>query len=127
MTPHTVEVVISENDPPAQEVQEVDTLQIKTKHAVEAVIENDPPVQEMQAVHTLCTDSTCEPSTKGSILENKMTEEENPIGGVSAELGEEPTREVVPKRQRTSNKDFAGGVPKGAKIALQARDNSPKT
>ena len=81
------------------------------KHAVEEVInENNPPAQELQEVPTLRTDSTCEPSTKGSILEHQMVEDNNPMGGVSAEPGNDPTREVVPKRQDASDEDFVRGV-----------------
>jgi len=42
---------------------------------------------------------------------------------VSVILGEQPVGETVPKHQDISNEDFAGGVPKGAKVTLQEEDN----
>ena len=123
---HAVEAVTYEVNPPAQEMQEVPTLRtdstITPKHAVEAVVKNNPPAQEMQEVHTLGIDSKCEPSTKGSILENKMTEEENPIGGVSATLGEQPAGETVPKHRSTGDEDSAGGVSHGSKFDLPSEE-----
>ena len=97
------------------------------KHAVEAVVKNNPPAQEMQEVHALRTDSTCEPSAKGSIHEHQTVEDRNPNGGVRVKPGDDPGREVAPKHQDTSSEDFAGGVSEGAKkVTLQAED-SPKT